>query len=225
MKPRPYRLGRRQATVEQTRGRILAAARELLAAPGGCAAFTVDAVAGRAGVARMTLYNQFGSKMGLLEALFDDLAARGLVHRLRAAFGQAEPRQALAELIAAFADFWQSERIVIRRIRGLAAIDTDFEQAVRARDERRRDALRAVVGRLAQADNKPSPDAQDEVIAVLHTLSSFETFDNLAGATRSPQDVVPLVCRLAGAVLGWDDGGFAGGAPDPRPRRRGKRCP
>jgi AcrR family transcriptional regulator len=225
MKSRSYRLGRRQATVERTRGRIIAAARELLAAPGGCAGFTVDAVAAQAGVARMTVYNQFGSKMGLLEALFDDLAARGLVGRLRAAFGQPEPRQALAELVAAFAGFWQSERVVIRRIRGLAAIDTDFEQAVRARDERRRDALRGVVGRLAQADNKPSPDAQDEVIAVLHTLTSFETFDNLAGATRSPQDVVPLVCRLAGAVLGWEEGGSAGGATEAGSKRRGKRCP
>jgi hypothetical protein len=36
----------------------------------------------------------------------------------------------------------------------------------------------------------------------LHTaLASFETFDNLAGATRSPDEVVALVCRLAQAAL------------------------
>src|SRR5262249_56661173 len=117
MAPRPYQLGRRQTTVEQTRARIVAAARELLAAPGGFSGFTVDAVAGQAGVARMTVYNQFGSKIGLLEALFDDLAARGLVERLRAAFARPEPREALAELIAAFGHFWGSDRVVIRRIR------------------------------------------------------------------------------------------------------------
>jgi AcrR family transcriptional regulator len=82
-----------------------------LAAPEGFSGFTVDAVAGQAGVARMTVYNQFGSKTGLLEALFDDLAARGLVGRLRAAFGRPEPREALADLIAAFAGFWHSDRI------------------------------------------------------------------------------------------------------------------
>src|SRR5207302_9787300 len=119
-KPRHYRLGQRQTSLEQTRARIIAAARELLALPGGLPGFTIDAVAAQAGVARMTLYNQFGSKRGLLEALFDALAARGLVGRLRAAFACPEPRQALDELVAAFARFWDSDRIVIRRIRGLA---------------------------------------------------------------------------------------------------------
>jgi AcrR family transcriptional regulator len=224
MNPRPYRLGQRQTTVEQTRARIVTAARELLAAQAGFSGFTVDAVAGQAGVARMTVYNQFGSKMGLLEALFDHLAARGLVERLRAAFGRPEPREALAGLVAAFGEFWHSDRIVIRRIRALAAIDADFEQAVRARDERRRGALRTIIDRFAERYNKPSPGARNEVIDVLHTLTSFETFDNLAGTTRSPEDVIPLVCRLCQAVLERDDGEAASGVPDIRSKRRTKRC-
>ena len=77
MSPRPYRLGQRQATTDQTRTRILAAARELLAAAGGIAGFTVEAVARHADVSRMTVYYQFGSKAGLLEALFDQLATTG----------------------------------------------------------------------------------------------------------------------------------------------------
>ncbi len=44
---------------------------------GGLFGFTVDAVAREAGVARMTVYYQFGSKAGLLEAIFDSLAVRG----------------------------------------------------------------------------------------------------------------------------------------------------
>jgi AcrR family transcriptional regulator len=223
MSRRPYRLGQRQAAAEKTRARIVAAARALLAAPEGCAGFTVDAVAGRAGVARMTVYNQFGSKGGLLEALFDDLAARGLLERLRAAFVQPEPRAALAALIAAFGGFWHSDRVVIRRIRGLAALDADFEQAVRAREERRREALRTIIGRIAERYHQPPPDARDEVINVLHTLTSFDTFDNLAGATRSPEEVVPLVCRLARTVLEPDEGASPSGVPEVRPKRRAKR--
>src|SRR6516162_2910774 len=125
MKSRPYRLGQRQTSVEQTRSRIIAAARDLLAAPDDFAGFTIDSVAVRAGVARMTVFNQFGSKRGLLEALFDDLAARGLVHRIQAAFMQADPRRALDTLVAAFGGFWTSDRLVIRRVRGLASIDPD----------------------------------------------------------------------------------------------------
>src|SRR5262245_57225206 len=221
---RPYRLGQRQAAVARTRARIVAAARELLATPGGVSGFTVDAVAGQAGVARMTVYNQFGSKKGLLEALFDDLAARGLVARLRAAFGRAEPGEALDELVAAFGGFWQSDRIVIRRIRGLATIDPDFEQAVRARDERRREALRTVLGRFAEKYHRPPPGARDAVTDVLHTLTSFETFDNLAGTTRGPEDVVPLVCRLTHAALALGEGEPAGSRPDVRAKSRAKRC-
>jgi AcrR family transcriptional regulator len=225
MTSRPYRLGQRQTTVERTRARIVAAARALLAAPGGVSGFTVDAVAGQAGVARMTVYNQFGSKRGILEALFDDLAARGLVARLRAAFGRPEPGEGLDELVAAFGGFWHSDRVVIRRIRGLAALDADFEQAVRARDERRREAIRTLLGRFAEKYHRPPPGARDAVADVLHTLTSFETFDNLAGTTRGPEDVVPLVCRLTHAVLELGEGACAGRVPDPKSKGRTKRCP
>jgi AcrR family transcriptional regulator len=205
MGKRPYRLGQRQETAQRTRSRIISAARQLLAARKGLAVFTVDAVASKAGVARMTVFNQFGSKRGLLEALFDDLAAPGLVEQLRGAFCRQEPHEALDEFIAAFGGFWSSDRIVIRRIRGLAATDPDFERGVRARDERRREGLRAIVGRLAEGYNQSSGDVRDEVIDLLHTLTSFETFDNLAGPTRSPDEVVSLVRRLAHAVLEWDE--------------------
>ena len=121
MSPRPYRLGQRRVAAEQTRTRVIAAARELLTASGGFTGFTIDAVAAQAGVARMTVYYQFGSKAGLLEALFDDLAARGGMDQLPAAFSRADPLDALAEFIALFCRFWASERLLIRRLQGLAA--------------------------------------------------------------------------------------------------------
>ena len=77
MSPRPYRLGQRQIATEQTRARILAAARELLLTSDTFTGFSIDAVARQADVARMTVYHQFGSKIGLLEALSDSLAAHG----------------------------------------------------------------------------------------------------------------------------------------------------
>jgi AcrR family transcriptional regulator len=206
MSPRPYRLGRRQAAAEHTRAQVIAAARDLLGASEGFAGFTVDAVARQAGVARMTVYYQFGSKLRLLEALFDHLAARGqLVERLPAAFKGPDPAEGLAMFIAAFAHFWASDRLVLRRLRGLAALDPDFEQGVRARDARRREGLRVLVQRLAQQQGRPVQGLLDEAVDVLHTLTSFETFDTLAGPARSPEEVVPLVQRLARAALGLED--------------------
>lgn len=206
MSPRPYQLGRRQEATEQTRARILGAARELLAAGGGFSGFTIDAVARQAGVARMTIYYQFDSKAGLLEALSDDLAARGQMERLAAAFGQPEPRDALADFVAAFARFWGADRLAMRRLRALAALDTDFERVVRGRDEWRRKGLGVILERLAAAHGQPIADSLDEAIEVLFTLTSFETFDSLAGAAHTPEDVAPVVLRLARAALGLGEG-------------------
>jgi len=203
MSPRPYRLGQRQAATEQTRARILAAAHQLLASAGGIAGFTVEAVARHADVARMTVYYQFGSKAGLLEALFDQLATTGgLQQGAVAALQQPDPLDALAGYVAAFGRFWAAERLVLRRLRSLAALDPELEQGVRARDARRRAGLELLAGRLADRYGQPPPDTLQEAVVVLHMLTSFETFDALAGPDRSPQDVAPQVHRLAIATLG-----------------------
>jgi AcrR family transcriptional regulator len=204
--PRQYHLGRRQEATEQTRASIIAAARELLAASAGFSAFTIDAVARQAGVARMTIYYQFGSKVGLLEALSDDLAARGHMERLADAFRRPEALDALGQLIAAFARFWGADRLATRRLRALAALDTDFAQVVRARDERRREGLRVITRRIAVEHGRPPVEYLDEAIDVLFTLTSFETFDALAGDAHTPEDMVPVVERLARAFLGLDEG-------------------
>ena len=201
MSPRPYQLGQRQAASEQTRSRVLQAARELLIEITSFSSFSIDAVARRADVARMTVYHQFGSKIGLLEALCDTLAVAGAMEQLASAFRQPDPREGLDEYIRIFGHFWEADRLVTRRLRGLAALDPDFEQVIQARDERRRKGLRVLVQRIMGEHNHSDPEAFDEVVNVLSALLSFEHFEALAGPTRSLEDMVPLVCRLAHAVL------------------------
>ncbi len=206
MSPRPYQLGQRQAASEQTRTRIISAARELLMAREGFSGFSIDAVARQADVARMTVYHQFGSKVGLLEALCDSLAASGGMEQLASAFRRPQPLDALDEYITVFGRFWESDRLVTRRLRGLAALDADFEQVIRARDERRRAGLRVIVGRLVEQRGQPAPAALDEIVDVLYTLTSFETFDMLAAPTRTIEVVTPLIRRLARAALRMHEG-------------------
>ncbi|HLJ81077.1 MAG TPA: TetR/AcrR family transcriptional regulator, partial [Ktedonobacterales bacterium] len=176
MSPRPYQLGRRQAAATETRERILAAARALLMSSDGFSGFSMEAVARQADVARMTVYHQFGSKTGLLEAMCDSLAGYGGMEQLATAFRQPEPLEALDTFIGVFGHFWESDRLVLRRLRGLAALDPDFEQVIRARDEWRRGGLRVIVGRLMERYGRPSQEAFDETVDVLFTLTSFECF-------------------------------------------------
>jgi AcrR family transcriptional regulator len=201
MSPRPYRLGERASTIQQTRDRIVEAARALLMASDGFTSFSIEAVARQANVARMTVYYQFGSKIGLLEAIFDTLAANGGIAQLANVFRLADPHEALAEYIRIFSQFWDSERLIARRLRGLASLDQEFELVVRARDERRRKALGALIQRLADQEGRPTPDAINQIVDLVFTLTSFDTFDTLAGPTRTCADVAPVVQRLVHMAL------------------------
>lgn len=199
--PRPYRLGQRQATIEQTRLRILSAARELLTAPQGITGFSLDAVAKLADVARMTVYYQFGNKVGLLEALSDMLASQGGMEDLPTAFTQPDARDALLTYIAIFCRFWETNRQVTRRLNALTELDPDLAQVLVARNERRRHGVRVLVERTSARIDQPTASDKEAIIDSLYTMLSFASCDMLAGPTRAITDVIPLVQRIALAVL------------------------
>jgi AcrR family transcriptional regulator len=202
MNPRRYDLGRRHDQIDENRRRVVDAARSLLAESATYTAFTVDAVAKRAGVARATVYYQFGSKTGILEALCDALAETGQMADLANVFTEPDPLEALARFIGVFGRFWSADRLVTRRLRALAALDPDVDAVIAARDNRNRTGLEVLVSRIA-ADPEITMSIQPEdAVRLLHTLTRFETFDSLAGDDNQPTDVVPLVTRLAGAALG-----------------------
>jgi AcrR family transcriptional regulator len=202
MSPRPYQLGKRQEQIDQSRRRVVDAARALLAEATSYTAFTVDAVAKKADVARATVYYQFGSKTGLIEALCDNLAEAGGIAAIGGAFSHADVGDALRDFIAGFGRFWAADRLVMRRLRALAALDPEVEAVIAARDERRRTGVGVLVGRMVNE----SPDRlaldRDDAVRVLHAMSSFETFDALAGPDRELIEVVPVVVGLAEAALG-----------------------
>ena len=178
--------------MDRTRARILHAAQALLLGHDG-RTFSLDAVARRAGVTRVTVYQHFGSRPRLLEALFDDLARRGGMWELSQAFRQPDPEAALARFVSTFGRFWTVHRTLHRRLRALATLDPRLGRTLDARQEWRRQGLRVIVGRLR---------APDATIDALFALTGFETFDLLAGPTRSPAEVAPIVLRIARAALG-----------------------
>jgi AcrR family transcriptional regulator len=208
MSPRPYQLGKRQTLIDESRRRVIGAARALLAEAASYPAFTVDAVAKRADVARATVYYQFRSKTGLLEAVCDDLAEAGGMGDLAQAFGRPDPREALRDFIMAFGRFWAADRLVMRRLRALAVLDADVQAVIAARDERRRHGLGVIAGRLIAAAGAAPPAraaaaaGAEQAIAVLQALTSFEFFDSLTGPDGDPAHAAALVCGLAEAALG-----------------------
>jgi AcrR family transcriptional regulator len=203
--PRPYQLGKRSAAKEQTRAKIVTAARDLLAGDAGPVEFSMEAIARRADVSRLTIYYQFESKLGLLEALYDHLAARGGMQHMREVFQEQDPLIGLGKFVRTFIGFWSSDRIVIRRLRGMASVDPDIEKGIRTRDEWRRNIARKLVGQLAERYNLPRLQEQARAADVLHMLTSFETFDTLMGAERSSEEVTAMVLRMVRAAVGMPE--------------------
>jgi AcrR family transcriptional regulator len=182
-------LGKRQAGVDRTRAAVLTAARELVAAGGG-STLSVGAVARRAGVSRLTIYNRFGSRSELLRAV------AGEAHRRTAAApapgsGGEDPRQQLRDRIASACANWSSDPALFR---ALPAVTSAGDPAA-SKD-------RALAERLASADQLRPGCSLKEAEDVIGALTAFEVFDRLyQDGRRSSQAVADILMRLAGAIL------------------------
>ena len=102
---RPYAQRVRAARSAETRARILASARDLI--PGAGTSLPVAAIARHAGVAVQTIYDQFGSKGGLLIAVVNDLQqSTGLFTEFRHVFAAPHGEEAMRRMIASTVGFW-----------------------------------------------------------------------------------------------------------------------
>jgi AcrR family transcriptional regulator len=190
---RTYRGVRRAAATDETRARIVAAARTLLGGGEGLPAFSLDGVARQAGVTRLTVYNQFESKLGLLEAVFDDVAQRGgLFTDLPAVFAEPDAKRALRRLVSVFCRFWGGHDTMMLTFHAVIKLDEEIAAALKRRSERRRQILTVLVERLLPNAGKTKSDLVD----VLFALSSFEMFEALSVHNRSTKSVEALIQSL-----------------------------
>jgi AcrR family transcriptional regulator len=192
MSSRPYKSTRRAVTAGRTRARLLKAASAMLASSDG---ISLDAVARKAGVTRLTVYNQFGSRRALLEAVFDDMAERGGLHRIREAMAQPDPDTALQQIVAIFCDFWSIHHGALLRLHAATATDPEFEESVRTRNERRRHLFSVLVGRMFE-DGDRRPEVVSILVDVLFALTSVTFFWELRAGRRETE----VVCRLIQAL-------------------------
>src|SRR5581483_10547886 len=198
MSPRPYNLGQRRAAANETRTRIVEAARELLADESYSGELSMQAIARKADVSRLTIYYQFGSRPGLLDALYDYMAARGNVRQVAETFQEADPNKALEKMIKAFMQFWASDPVAIHRLRAMAALDAEINRGVQARDARRRNAAEEIVQRLRRQQPGPKTGQEQSFTAdVLATLTSFEMYDHLKQAGHGDGAITAVVLKLA----------------------------
>jgi len=195
MAKRPYVSAQRTAATAETRQRILLAAKQILREE-GIAAFSLEAVGKAAGVTRLTVYNQFGSRAGLLEAVFDEIALGGRLPRLRDAISNPDPRTGISQLIHIFCDFWSSDPAVAR-LHDTMAADEELANALLARNERRRRGIRALIEKI---DCPRTAETERDVVDLIFGLTSCAMYRMLADA-RAPRAVAELIEQVSGDAI------------------------
>jgi AcrR family transcriptional regulator len=196
---RAYRSPRRAAATDKTRARIVAAARELLTDGDKQPAFSLDGVAKRAGVTRLTVYHQFASKRGLLEAVFDDVAREGgLVYDLPKLFAHTNIETALKDFVRVFCRFWAYRSGIMPKLASQMRNDKEIAESLTQRIERRRQVLATLVKRLL-------PELKDKVatdlIDVLFASTGFEMYEALSVRNRGAKAVEALMQRVVKQTL------------------------
>ena len=195
---RGYDLRRRLEAMDRTRRSVLQAARRQLEEQ-GYRQMTMASLAAESGITRQTIHNLFGSKRGVLEALFDTMALEGGMERMRDVMRQpADPRAMLRALVPVFCRFWETHRLLFRRILGIGAIDPDFGEILEARNQRRhRIALHIAMSAMSGRSRRNAETAA----ASLAALTSFEFYDELVRYGQSAADAEAAILELALAVL------------------------
>jgi AcrR family transcriptional regulator len=197
MSTRSYVSPVRTAAAAEKRDRVIQAAARFLREEERIAAFSLDAVAKAADVTRLTVYNQFGSRRGLLEAVFDDIARRGRLIRLNDAMAEPDPWKGLRQLIQIFCEFWGGDPAV-GRLHDAMAIDPEFAQALLERNERRRQSLQELVARIV--GDAASPSVQRDTVDLIFALTSCAMFRMLS-SNRTAKAISVLINDASKAAI------------------------
>lgn len=188
----------RESAAGQKRAHVLAVATKLLA-EGTNGPVSLEAVAKAAGVTRLTVYNQFGSRRALLETVFDERAREGGLGKIPDAMRMADPRAALGRLIEIFCEFWSSNP-ALGRLHAAAGSDSLFAQALAERNERRRTAIAVLVRRITRHKDVEKAAGRD-LTDLLFALTSYAMHESLRAHGRDADAICTMVKTCCDSAL------------------------
>ena len=169
----------------RTRERIVAAVHALLE-EGTFHESTVEEVAARAGVSRATLYQHFGSRLGLVDAMCETFDANPALVALR-------QTDDVDQFVDRVVEFWAAEERVLVQLYGVAAVDPAARDLVERQRRDRQSELRRLLAALGIRDRS--------ALAALSVLTSFETYLELRRHNRlSKREVTRTLQETARAL-------------------------
>jgi AcrR family transcriptional regulator len=176
---RAYEQKARAESAAETRRRILDGIYECLREEPSTPP-SVGEIARRAGVARSTVYLDFGSRAGLFDAFAQELWQRSGLPNLQEAVNVPDAREGVLGGIRAGVDIFAADRDVFNTLFAMTKLDPDaVGGAVERIEERRAEGMAWASRRLArQKQLKPGVSAR-RAAHVLWLVASFEAFDLL----------------------------------------------
>jgi AcrR family transcriptional regulator len=194
MKPqrpqRPYTQQVRKINADMTRMALVRAAIDLLGSA-KAAKFSMDTVASLAGASRMTVFNLFGDKRTLLVAVYDALSQAGQLDDVTDILNAPDIDVAWGRYVQRFALFYQTNSVALRHLRGMAALNADFDTVMRERDARRDLGIAWLL--LRQHGRNPTQPASQQMAAITLQISALMGFEVLEALTQGSD----AVCALA----------------------------
>ena len=174
MATRPYARARGRGTAEST-DRVLDAGERLIRDESFHTA-TMEQLAAAAGVSRATVFNRFGSKLGVLEALFKRAMDGPEMQAIQDALAIEDPVAALRAVIEAACNIWEAYGSVHLQLQAIGTLEPQANALIEEQGEQQRAEVEALTRRLAKAGQLRSGLSQTRAAATLHMLTSLETF-------------------------------------------------
>ena len=174
MATRSYTTSRRQGSPESV-DRVLDAAERLIREDAFHTA-TMDELAAAAGVSRATVFNRFGSKLGVLQTLFTRGMEGPEMRAIQEALAIDDPVASLEAAIDASCAIWEAYGFVHEQLQAIVVLEPDASALVERQREEQRADLQGLARRLARASRLRPGVSEARAAATLHMLTSLESF-------------------------------------------------
>jgi AcrR family transcriptional regulator len=174
MATRTYTAARRRGSAESVE-RVLEAAERLIA-EGEFHSATMEELAAAAGISRATVFNRFGSKLGVLEALADRCARGPEMGAIQEALEVEDPVTSLETLIEASCAIWEASGFIYEQLKAIVVLEPDAAALIDQQSEEQRSDLEGLSRRLARAGRLRPGLGEARATGTLHMLTSLESF-------------------------------------------------
>lgn len=179
-KQRTYTLHKRAQAAQDTRLSIVEATRTLLAET-GYPDISLDDIARKAGVSRQTIYVQFGSKSGVLQAVGEHIEHAALDQLIPTLLQASNPLEALRLGLERVVSFFEHDTQVLRNLYAQTVYDTSYATVWRDKQQEIWRNTRRLVEWLDRDGCLTTAWSVEEATDWLWAASSFESYYQLVG--------------------------------------------